>query len=104
MDIGHSGSRLGATIGFRFLQSAPPGAATPRRGRHAAVHLRLRHNALLGATPSRRTAVFRTSQSIEKSGRLQWLLPVYRGALKGRGSPYRAGFAGMSLRLDEIIY
>ena len=68
------------------------------------VHLRLRHNALLGATPNRRTAVFRASQSIEKSGRLQWLLPVYREVSKGRGSPYRCRLCGMSLRLDEIIY
>src|ERR1700757_3027657 len=58
MDIGHGRSRLGAAIGFGFLQSASPGAATPRGGRHAAGHSRLRHDARLGATPSRQTAVF----------------------------------------------
>src|SRR5271169_6974024 len=48
MDIGHGESRLGATIGFGFLQSASPGAATLRGGRHAAGHSRLRHNAPTG--------------------------------------------------------
>jgi hypothetical protein len=103
MDIGHGESHLGATIGFRFIQSVPPGAATPRRGRHAAGHWRLRHNALPGATPSRRTAVFRTPQSIEESNRRQWLLPVYREASRERGRRIAAGFAGGTPRLDEII-
>jgi len=48
----------GATIGFGFLRSVSPGAATRRGGKCAANRARLRRNASPGATPSRRTAVF----------------------------------------------
>jgi hypothetical protein len=50
----------GAAIGFGFLQSASAGAATGAAADSLPVISRLRRNAPLGATPSQRTAVFRT--------------------------------------------
>jgi hypothetical protein len=59
MDFSHGGSRLGATIGFGFLQSASPELQPRAAADMLPVISRLRHNAQLGATLSRRTAVFR---------------------------------------------
>ena len=76
MDFGHGGSRLGATIGFGFLQSGSlalqPGAAADL----LPVMSRLRRNAPLSATPSQRTAVFSHPQFIEEDVPRQRLLPA----------------------------
>jgi hypothetical protein len=95
MDIGHGISRLGATIGFGFLQSAPP-ALQPRAAADMLPVIRASITAPLGATPSRRTAVLSH-------------LTIYRGSQAATMAssrvaavPYRERFSGETRRREQV--
>ena len=100
MDIGHHRSRLGATIGFRFLQSSVAWRCEPRRARHAVGHSRLRHNAL----PARRPVDGRRFRPHSIEGRHDGFWLCTRRNRSSRDRPIAAGFARGTPRLTSTSW